>query len=579
MANNNNTIILNSCISQFQKDNELTLQDSELFEVFTATQLTKHIELSADDVDDGIVDGGNDGGIDSFFILLDDQAISSEDDIESVVIRSNSMLQIFIIQSKTEKTFTESTLDKLITSAPVLYDLELSEEALLVRFNSSLVQRILAFRASWQAAIKKSAKMKITYFYACQANEIEVAPAFEDKVKQLNEQTKDKVTGADVEFVLLSAKELIGIYNKTKSTKLDLRFKETPISVAFNSTNIGYLGVVELPDYYQFIVDQDGQLRENIFESNIRHYQGDVDVNQRIQHTLSSDQKRDFWWLNNGITIIASKVGQIGKTLTLENVQVVNGLQTSYTIGKHYARKENDNRSILVKVIITEDKEAIDQIISATNSQNPVSPTLLRATDDMQRSLELFFFNNGYFYDRRKNFYRNQGKPSSKIFSIQFAAQAIEAIVNRSPGSARSKPTTLIKEDKSYKNIFNPNVNFVVYLNCCLLVQKVTDFIKNNLKPDERSLARNFKYHFARVAVTRLFQKTYYTNSDLEFADLRVIDDSFLRETYKLLNQLISDYQKSNPSENIINIAKSTKFSDNLTENLKGVFPVEVASV
>ena len=372
----------------------------------------------------------------------------------------------------------------MIASIPEIYNLELNEDGLLVRFNEALVEKIITFRAVWLAAVRKGAKIRIEYCYACKANDIHTTPTFDSKVDRIILITKEKVSGVEVCFNNYSSKELINLYHKSKSTILELQFKkETPMSVTYENGHIGYLGVVNLGAYHSFLIDEDGILRENIFESNIRHYQGDVDVNQKIQETLEGDYRRDFWWLNNGITIIASDVRQFGKTLSLENVQIVNGLQTSYTIGKYYNQKNEDDRSILIKVIISNDKETIDQIISATNRQNPVSATLLRATDQLQRTIELYFQNKGYFYDRRKNFYKNQGKPASKIFSIQYTAQAIEAIMNYNPASARSKPTTLIKLDKSYNNIFREDVNYDVFLNCCLIVQKTKEYIKSKMPP------------------------------------------------------------------------------------------------
>ena len=91
--------------------------------------------------------------------------------------------------------------------------------------------------------------------------------------------------------------------------------------------------------------------------------------------------------------------------MSIENIQIVNGLQTSYSIFNNHNGDEDDNRSVLVKVIINNNKETTDNIIASTNSQNPVSPTLLRATEPIQRNLELFFLNEGYYYDRRKNYY------------------------------------------------------------------------------------------------------------------------------------------------------------------------------
>ena len=82
-------------------------------------------------------------------------------------------------------------------------------------------------------------------------------------------------------------------------------------------------------------------LLNSIFESNIRHYQGDVDVNNKIKDSLDSEFAIDFWWLNNGITIIAEDPSQISKTLSLSNVQIVNGLQTTFTLAKYYKADDN----------------------------------------------------------------------------------------------------------------------------------------------------------------------------------------------------------------------------------------------
>lgn len=573
MSNSNNTIILEGCVDEFREQNEIDLDDSELFELFSLSQITKNYELSYDEIQDAIVDGGRDGGIDSFLILINDDSISSKDELGEFKFTSSSIINVYIVQAKTEKSFTESTLDKLIASIPFLYDFELKEDELLVRFNNSLVEKILTFRDVCITAIKKGSKIKIGYFYSCKASDIQKNGSFDSKVKQIIDSTNDRIHGAEINFFLYSSKELLELYKKSKTSKLELKYKETPMSVTYSGNQIGYLGVVNLKDYYSLITDNDGNLRENLFENNIRHYQGDVDVNKSIQNSLNSDLVRDFWWLNNGITIIASNVGQFGKTLTLENIQIVNGLQTSYTIGKYYNIIEADDRSILVKVIINTDKETIDKIISATNSQNLISPTLLRATENTQRLLELYFYNKGYYYDRRKNFYKNQGKPSSKIFSIQYTAQAIEAIKNFNPASARSKPTTLIKENSSYNKIFDPDINFEVFLNCCLIAQKTSQYINAKLSSDQKGQARNFKYHISRIVTSIITSKSYYNYTDLEIFNINLMNDDNLNSAYELLNHLINSYNIEFPSENVINIAKSKKFVDKINEYLLEKYP------
>lgn len=571
MPSTNNIIILDGCISEYRENNELEVREDELFELFTVAQLTRNYELSFEDVNNSVVDGGRDGGIDAFVILLNDKAISSEDQLSDFEISASTTLSAKIIQSKTERNHTEATLDKLITSSPLLYDLSIDEDELLARFNASLVEKIVTFRKAWMEAVRKGANIKIEYSYVCKANEVEINQAFESKIDQLKSITEEKVSNAEVTFDTDSAKELVSLYHKTKPSQLEIEFKEAPTSVTYDDEQIGYLGVVTLANYYKFVVDEEGNVRENIFESNIRDYQGDVDVNENIRETLRSDLGQDFWWLNNGITIIASRVGQIGKKLTLENVQIVNGLQTSYSIGKYFEPIEGDERSILTKVIINEDKETIDKIISATNRQNAVSPTLLRATDELQKTIELFFLEKGYFYDRRKNYYKNQGKPASKIFSIQFTAQSIEAIMNFNPAEARSKPTTLIKDDRTYTKIFRRDVDFNAFVNSCLIAQKTQNFIKS-LDRDDRPVARNFTYHLARIAASLVINKAHYDSQELASLDPASVDDDTLNQSFDVLTNQVGNYQKDNPGENIINISKSKKFSEGLNETLRDRF-------
>ena len=47
----------------------------------------------------------------------------------------------------------------------------------------------------------------------------------------------------------------------------------------------------------------------SIFESNVRDYQGNTDVNEGIAASLGTASSEDFWWLNNGVTVLATKEG------------------------------------------------------------------------------------------------------------------------------------------------------------------------------------------------------------------------------------------------------------------------------
>lgn len=574
----NNRIILEGCLTQFKTSNEIELKESEVFELFSLTQTTKVFDLSYENILNSIVDGGNDGGIDSILVLIDDEVIESVDELTEYTFSNKTNSRFIISQCKKENSFKEAPLDKLITTLPELFDLEKNETALLTRFNADLVTLALLVNQVWQKTAISGGKINIDFIYACNATEIEVNGTFNSKVDQLIALTEKIFSHKNITYTNYSCSELLKLYQAHKTNRLTLEFKEQPLSTSYKDYGIGYVGMVKLADYKGFLTAETSEIRDDLFESNIRHFQGEVDVNKKIKSTIENVSEKDFWWLNNGITIIAEAPNQVGKKLAIENVQIVNGLQTSYSIFNSHNGDLSDERSVLVKVIINNNKETIDNIIASTNSQNPVSATLLRATESTQRNLEIFFYNKGYFYDRRKNYYKNQGKPSSKIFSIQYTAQAIRAIVFNDPHSARAKPTSLLKDDKTYNQIFDASKNYEGYLNCCLINKKSNDFWLNINSGDSKSKTSNFKLHLAWLASKVTLSKNNITFDELSSFDITQFNQVCFDESIEFLLLCISEFLIANPNANLINMAKSGDFTKFIIEKLDSKYKTLVTT-
>jgi hypothetical protein len=79
-----------------------------------------------------------------------------------------------------------------------------------------------------------------------------------------------------------------------------------------------------------------------------------------------------------------------GKTIQLQDIQIVNGLQTTETVFRHFktGAKESQDRALLVKILVSSDAQARDRIIRATNNQTLVEVAALHATDKVQRDIE-----------------------------------------------------------------------------------------------------------------------------------------------------------------------------------------------
>ena len=205
-------------------------------------------------------------------------------------------------------------------------------------------------------------------------------------------------------------------------------------------------------------------------------------INKDIHKTLALYEDpgvTDFWWLNNGVTILGTGASVAGKELCIENVQIVNGLQTTETIYKYFTSgiKGEDERAILVKVILAADDDTRARIIKATNYQNTVDLSSLRGLDKIQRDIEDYFADHGWFYDRRKNYYKNLGKPADRIVSVPYLASAVNAVVLGDPTRSRKKRSRQLRDDQVYDEVFNPRWNFKVYLTAL----EITRIIENVL--------------------------------------------------------------------------------------------------
>lgn len=498
----NDQIILEQIIKERCAESEDELSISEYFEIYSASEILKDYDLTYDDISYGIVGDGGDGGIDSIYTFVNGEPLK-----EDTVINANQKknhIELIVIQSKTSASFKEDSITKFRESAEDLFNLANNPDEFSYRYNSDLIDKVKLFRDSYAKLAKTFPKIEVRYFYATQGDEVH--PNVSGKVGKLQEGILKMFGGAEFSFRFVGASELLEMTRNVPSTSRVLEVAESPIGTTAGS----YLCLVSLSKYFEFISDS-GTLSRSIFEANVRDYQGSVVVNTGIRKTLENKQSENFWYLNNGVTIITPKAVMAGKQLTIEDPQIVNGLQTSHEIYQHFSRLENhegDERAILVRVICEENEEARDRIIRATNSQTSIPPASLRSSDDIHRNIEDFLKANGFYYDRKKNYYKNQGMPVAKIISIPYMAQAMMAITLLKPDSARARPSTLINSDSEYKKIFSLDKPIDIYLKAVQIMKAVESFLKSeNCKFSlERKTITNIKFYLAMVVTLKLVQ-------------------------------------------------------------------------
>ncbi len=181
----------------------------------------------------------------------------------------------------------------------------------------------------------------------------------------------------------------------------------------------------------------------DIFDQNIRVYLKPSNTNNRkIIDSAISEDNHMFWYRNNGITMTCDKfkkgAGETSPEISLKNVQIVNGGQTSMSLFEVAKDDPEKIKGVLVpvRIIETGSEDVKISIAESTNSQTRITPRDLRANDRVQRQLQDSFEDINYFYERKKNEFED--KPKDKRIDALSAGQAYVAYELGRPDIAKA---------------------------------------------------------------------------------------------------------------------------------------------
>lgn len=521
----NNQMILNDYIKSETEKFDSINSEEEYFEYFSAQQILKDYDLDDDEIEMGLVGGKLDGGCDGIYIFLNKKLITSFEQIENEM--KELMLELVIIQSKKTYSFKEDVLMKWKTMVENLLYLDSNMERIKKRYNENILFYFSLFKKIYRCIAMKRVKLNLNFYY------VTLSVNVHDNVKQQAEELKQKVKEyyptADVSVNFEGANELFKRYNTISENVVNLQLKETPISLG---SKHNYIAVVSLKNYYKFIVNKNNEIKKAMFEANVRDYQGKNTVNKSIYETLKNKTDEDFWWLNNGVTILATEAILINtKEIQLINPEVVNGLQTSTEIYNYYVNDlsilEKEDRCLLVRIIVPENEKSRDSIIFATNNQTSIPKTSLRATDEIHLQIEMYLKNKGLYYDRRKNYYKNQGKKRDKIISISFLSQCLITLFLKKPDYARARPSTILMDETTYRKLYNSKIDLEIFYKVALIGRNIEIVIKHSSE-FTRTERTDILFYVLYAVVIKLLQKEDINEDDIKNLDVNLITDDLI---------------------------------------------------
>lgn len=522
----NSVVLLQGLLEKARSQTAGQLSGDDHNTFWVSEQYLKSTGISPDEVLTGIVDGEKDCGLDAVYIFANGICISDDTPLPALGLRPR--LDLVLLQVKDSKGFGEEAIDKLIVNMPRLLRFERDEEELASFANSRVIETTRRFLKAYREVHLPELNIYIV-FASLRATQLH--PNTEQKGDQLRKVCADLFGACPVQVQFLDSSALYEMARESRISVRNLQLAENPIST---DTAGGYIGVVRLSDYERFITTATGELDTSLFEANVRDYEGQTLVNQSIEKTLAiQNDEVDFWWLNNGVTVVATRIQPANKLLQLESPQIVNGLQTSTEIFKRSrSSAEVDSRSVLVKIIEAKDPAVRERIIRATNSQTSFGPSALRATDKVQRHIEDYLLKAGLFYERRRRQYFNQGKPLDRIVSIDTMGQALVSVVVHLPHVARATPSKVF-EPTIYDLAFSLDHPIQMYMASIELLRQCDEYLRST----KTESPEDFRFQLAMLSSISLTRKLRPSSKDIANIEGAIAGPTLLSELYDSIRE------------------------------------------
>lgn len=432
------------------------------------------------DIEAITVGAGSDTGIDGIAIVVNGQLVDSTEEVDDLLEKNNFLeIEYLFIQSKTSSSFDSSEINTFIFGVQDFFSLKPK----LVR-NDDIKKFAEVSNYIFQKAPKFRENPAIKLFFVTTGkwtNDTNLRAVIDSGVSSLEQSNLFET----VHFTPFGARELATSYRKTKeSISTTITFNNRITIPKINGVSQAYIGLLPFNEFLKIVANDDDILL-NVFEDNVRDFQGDNnDVNGGIALTLNSEDSEIFSVLNNGVTIVASSISPTGDQFTISDYQIVNGCQTSNVLYNNRKGSNISKVSVPVKLIATTDEEVKTRITLATNNQTPIKKEQLAALTQFQRSLEQYYnsFNGDskIYYERRsKQFNSDNSVLKSRIITVPYQIKSFAGMFLDEPHNVTSYFGSIVRRlNEGKAPIFDKDHTFSPYYTSAFTYYKLESFFK-----------------------------------------------------------------------------------------------------
>ncbi|MBD5417650.1 MAG: hypothetical protein HDR50_08360 [Desulfovibrio sp.] len=498
--------ILTSYLSGFSDDfGYRSKKNEDLFGLFSSYCVVCHNFSDKFDVEKSIVDGGNDTGIDAIAILINGKICHDLLELEDFISANNKIDVHFVfVQAKTSPKFDCTEISNFGRGVKDFF-----REIPRLPANPEIQN----YRAMKDLIYKNARKFypnnPSCSLYYVTTGYLNISDHLNAARKDIIESLSSMQCLSEINVEYVDVNKLYKMYqNIIRGSEKTIQMDHYIVLPQAAGIEEALLGRISCKEFLKLICDEEGNIDQNIFSDNIRDYLGTSNVNEEISNTIKDSRKKDYFIiLNNGVTAVAKKIQRIKNNLLIENIQIVNGCQTSNVI---YRNKNDikDDMFLPIKIISTENQEIINDIIRSTNRQNKVEIEAFEALSEFHRKFELFCqaqnrnVKDNIYYERRSRQYATDEtiKPIEIITLSNLLASSV-AMFLEEPHSTHRYYGELLKVNK--EKLFLSTHRMEPYYFAAYAYMKITKEVRMNASSKQYSYARYYALMYIWKILTK----------------------------------------------------------------------------
>lgn len=463
--------------------------------------------LDENDFAEMIVDGRYDGGID---ILLTDPNSEESD--------------LVIAQSKFHKTITtEEVQNAVLKMALFLKDMQ---QGSYEQVNTTVQRRFIKLNSD----LSDDAKIRFVFYTSALQSGINRSRI----EKRFREQFSDS---SKLEISFFFGKDLEEEVKESESRRPTVESGKICIDEAHNC--LWYEDNAAIVNASAFSIKTlYAEHGINLLSRNLRYHIKGKDIDRGIADTIEN-HRTDFWFKNNGLTIICDDFKVDGREVKLRNFSIINGGQTTYMLHKSSHINEYNDLFLpckIIKISGNTEKERNDfslEIAKATNTQKPIKPVDLKSNTPEQRQFYYAMLEVGVFYQtKRGEVVPKQYKDDYLNTDLLEIGKLCLAAVFQLPCTSRNKPTTLYLP-KYYDVIFNRNQHQIsnlckelLYIDHYFRKCFQKEFERNNAKKPNADKRITFANNARTLCIAFVAFASRYKQGNIKEKDLQGIFDA-----------------------------------------------------